>query len=262
MKNILDILYDYSINKKLLDEEAVLKIIKQFIDIYNIDTINQITINERDIKHFFSSILGYKKGGKLCIFLKKIYVSMNKMTVNKFKDSLSYYLRYNLFILQIVIHEVEHAIQEMITNSNKTDIESKLLKIEKSFVDELIAIKEDNHKEYKKKLKLYYKNYDIAFSERMAQINSYKKILEIIEPIKKQIEELFNLQEIYYNGSKIVTYKSINDNPTVSFFSNLGMIKQLNDLNYNNFGFEERLNFGFKLSEHEFKFARQLKRRS
>ena len=42
MDNILDIVYSYSINKILLDENAIKSIIDTCIDIYNIDSLREV----------------------------------------------------------------------------------------------------------------------------------------------------------------------------------------------------------------------------
>ena len=72
MKNILDIIYGYSINNKLLDKKAINKIVELIIKEFNIEIIDEINI----ITNFNSSLsnvnLATYSEGEIEIFLSRI----------------------------------------------------------------------------------------------------------------------------------------------------------------------------------------------
>ena len=263
MGNILDIIYNYSKQSKLLDKNAVLLIFQILIKKYNIDNINSIHIGNKLNHH----TLGYNVSKEIGICLPRIYSYTQKNIYNdNYKNSLNYYLKCNMAILQIILHELEHAIQRMKIKLNSNDIETYLLKIEHDYAAEIwegylnsISIKK--HINYINKIKDYKLCYLISFKERMAQINSYNKSLQIIEPIKDEDNKLYHLYETYYLVSKICTYTSQDEHlvaPTVFFFESIDKLEELNKIDRSNMSYEDRLKYGLELTADELKQTKEL----
>ena len=260
MENVIDIIYDYSKQSKLLDKNTILLICQILIEKYSIDTINNIHIGNTK-QH---SCLGVYKNKEICICLPRIYAFVkNKNFDNNYEDNLHHYLKCNMQILQIILHELEHAIQRMKIKTNNSDIETYLLKLEYDYQVEIWRGYLDsisNYIKHKKKLK-HYKLLDlISFEERIAQINSYDKSCQIIEPIKNENNKLYHLYEDYYLTSKIYTYGSPDKYlaPTVLFFGCIDKLEELNKINRSNMSYEDRLYYGFELTNEEIERTRQL----
>ena len=114
MQEILDIVYNYSKNKKLLDNIAVTKIVNILLCLYQLDDSQTVDVrNKSHFMHMFNNTLAYHQRNKITIYLNKIYAYISrKDQFVSFKDDLSFYLRYNLFIVNTLFHEVYHAIEE------------------------------------------------------------------------------------------------------------------------------------------------------
>lgn len=268
MENILDIIYDYSKNQKLLDKDAIFLLSALLIRNYNIDNIKDVHIVKKllEPRHTF----GYLKNRKINICLSNInsFLKSDESFDNNSPNDLNYYMERNLLILQIIIHELEHSIQQMKFKSGKNDIETRLLNLEFDYIVNMMKGREDslkNYKNYKKKLKIYNILYPLRFTERMAQINAYSKIIETITPIKNEIPELFSLEEKIKEASKFANYVSPDKyglpGPTIIFFNYLEKSDKLDLIDHSNLSYEERLKYGFNLTSEEYEFTlRKLKR--
>ncbi len=259
MENVLDIIYNYSKEHKFLDNEATLLICKILINENNIDSINNIHIGNTNIKnHYAGTTLGYLKGKEIGVCLPNIYSYIKSQDFDKeFSNYFNYYLRCNLCILHIILHELEHAIQRTMIKSDNDDIETRLLKLEHDYEIDMWKDCYDSFKKYfnhRKKLKIYKIVYIIRFSERMAEINSYNKCLEIIKLVKDEIEELYEFYERCYIASKICTYPPQDEypGPTDLFFKYIDKSVELNTIVPSILSYDDRLNYGFKLSTEEF----------
>ena len=104
-------------------------------------------------------------------------------------------------------------------------------------------------------LLLTYILYLIRFTERMAEINSNNKGLEIIKPIKDEKEELYEFCEKHYIASKICTYPPQDEypGPTDLFFKYIDKSEELNKIKPSILSYEDRLNYGFALTTEEVK---------
>ena len=260
MENILDITYNYSKQCRILDKNAILLICQILIEKYSIDNINNIHTGNTKQHNY----LGSYKNKEVFICLPRIYSFIkNRNFDNNCKDNLNYYLESNMQILQIILHELEHAIQRAKIKANNNDIETYLFKLEYDYQVDiwngyLNSIK--NYINHRKKLKIYKLCYLISFKERMAQINSYNKLLKIIEPIKDEFEELYYLHEDYYLVSKVYTYGPPDEYPapTVLLFQTLDKLEELNKIDRNNMPYEDRLNYGFELTIEELNRTKEL----
>lgn len=221
METLLSLIYDYSIKKKILDIKSIKKIITLLIDTKKIhEHILKINIiNENNKK--LASYNNYTKNieiNLLCVnnMLKNID---NSIIIS---DEIEKIFYKNLLILQIILHELEHANQEkIILNEDSQDIEQLILKLSEQIDNNI-------------KIKLY----EICPEERLAEIKSFKDILDIINPIKKQYHELSEIIKLEEHQRLLRGYHYNNGNfiesPLISYFSKTNNITMLNNFNWYN----------------------------
>lgn len=158
MENIWKIIYDLSINDNLLN-------------ISNIDKILEILIDEKDLGEYILNIeVQQMRSNNLASYsnyYKKIVLYSNvidKMIADihtniKTNNNLTKNLYINLSVLQVILHELEHANQEKIINCNT--LESFILRISQ-------IVKSQNQ------------IYEFNPIERFAEIKSYNDLLKIV----------------------------------------------------------------------------------
>ncbi len=244
----MKLLYDYSLNNKILDSEAIYKIIdflikKKELGQYILDV--DIKLNKSKI---IASYSDFNK--KIIIYKNTINILVNSINSEfKLNDIFEKNMYKNLSVLQVIMHEVEHAYQHktMYTNNN---IESFLIRL-------------SNFIECDKSDILY----ELCPRERLAEINSYNELLLIYKILEKKDTELYEILRVerlqrllrgYHYKRKILF-------PTASYFE----IANRKDLNttfewYNqneNIAFEnvrnlyspmQRLKLGFPISLDEY----------
>ena len=267
MKNVLDIVYNYSLQDKLLDKQAVLLITEILMEEFNIDNVDDVSVRGIDFKHAFDGTLAFKKGSYICFFLPRIhaYIASKTFPLNQddeFLDKFNIFLRNNLFIVHTIIHELTHSMEEMHIRDNQDDLETKLLTIEYEYVSEIERRKNyDGYKsslrgdfDYKKELKNYRNNYNLSLYERIADINAYENVLKIIEPIKTDIPTLYNIETFLLYNRQLSTYKDGFDMPTLRFFVNINMIERLleKDIDLIHEDLATRLRLGLRLDHEEY----------
>lgn len=257
MENILDIVYNYSRQNKLLDKFAIRYILLELLDEEKLDYIT-IEIDDKDKILYLNNKLATFKSNTIKVFLSRIneYIASdnyktnykNEYILNRFQKC----LRKNLIILQTLMHENEHVLQ--FHKEKENTIEDNLTNLELEFIDETENIMENKNiglfkrlNEFKKNKNLYNNNYQISFLERMADINSYQNVLSLIEPIKNEAREVYDLENDLLLESIMKNYKNIMDAPSIRFFINIGKLDELNKLDLVNLSEEERLRLGLKI---------------
>ena len=158
MENIWSIIYNLSVNDRILN-------------IYDIDKILEILIDEKDLSKYISNIevqqIRSNKLASYSNYYKKIIVYSNVVDrmVNNIEENIKVNNKFtktayiNLSVLQIILHEVEHANQEKIINHNTLE----------SFILRIAQIVEQEKQIY-----------EVNPAERFAEIKSYDDIYEII----------------------------------------------------------------------------------
>ena len=298
MKNILDIIYDYSKKRKFLDEDAIKKIICNYMDEKNISIINTVNIiynkefiltriykkisNVLSIKRndlFNNSILGTYLDDYIDIYYSriiKIYDTDELIEDSIYEDKLLLYekiFRFNLYIASIIFHELEHAHQEEIYNTQGLkDIESKLIKLESFYLNNLgnkvlsrcEYNKETNEYEMSnfkrilyilsciKDQRKYDKNYDISLLERLADIDAQKSVIKTIEEVKKEINNLYCLENEILINRIIRDYPDSKESPTIDFFKNIMGKKALEGINFLKLDLDSRLRLGLEIDDDEY----------
>lgn len=211
MENVLKIIYNYSINSKILDVKSIDKIIELLV---NINELNCYISNIQLIQE------NNKKLASYCNYTKTISINCNTieyMLKNIEKNLLMsndfekiFYK--NISILQVILHELEHVYQEKIVyteNSLEAFLLRISLRVNNGFIEKL---------------------YDICTEERLAEINSFEKINSMIDPIHSKLPELYDALQIdklqrllrgyhYINGgfieSPLINYMKKSNNSTI-----------------------------------------------
>ena len=278
MKEILDVLFDYSMKRKIFDIAAIEKIFKSYKKEFNIDILKKLNIIDK-----FEIIFGHPVVGTYVDDYIDIYYSriMCTIRINDFKSDfmeedilsiLEGFYRRNLFILLNVCHEMEHAIQAQISKNTPRSLEQKLIKIENDFLDNMGKKVLDPSKydletdefdlssfeyikyihAYNKENRLYKSNYDISLLERLADLDAMTKLYNMCEEIKSYIPNLYILLDKLILERKLQGYDYSFISPTTEFFINLTGERQFYFPNYINMSLEERLRLGLPINTKEY----------
>jgi hypothetical protein len=282
---ILKIVYDYSINKRIVDEEFIEKLIN-------------IIITKKELTPFLEKIVfipesiecndeafspaGYYpllKEIRICINLfEKIFINRNKIIQTLNANELFFYK--NTAITQIILHELEHVYQNKKIFIGEEDLETKLLKVGNyhfayitSLRQEMLSSKDEVLKEQllskiNERRRLYSQYYIYNHCERMAQINSYKVIMNAISPIEGLIPSVVKntstcVRQQLSDGFEI-NFKRVCA-PTIVYMQALGYQWELENFYFYNrnkrkllkniselHSLDDRLLFGLPISKEEF----------
>lgn len=282
---ILKLIYDYSINGKLVDKKFIYKIIeivvsKKSLNYYvrSVQFTNELYKNDYKVTSAIYDTLSMT----ILIDYESIQIVMED---NSFYDQLFCTLEQimfrNLTITQIILHELEHAFQnKQFDDKFDNSIEAKLVKAS-LVLDEVIknpgflpAILngkipvQDFIAYMKQNKKLYYKYYHLNPTERLAQVNSIETILHSIESIKENIPNLYefilaSLIEEMLKGYKDSWKKGIC--PTQVYLFGIGQDNVWNELDfyrqdssqlmenvYRKYNLARRLSLGLPVSHAEY----------
>lgn len=231
-KEIYDIVLKSSSEDKLLSKS-------------NMEDIFEIIRDENSLKDYCNTIkfneLKEKTLGEYRRYTKKIEVDYNKAILREYSN----YFESNLMLLEIIIHELEHAKQHRII---KSDVNDKYGFIEKILLESCLNIYrlneqpapwpdsdikylenlgiERNVDSLKKLAKLQYSLYCYAPNERMAEINSFYQLKKMLEEYGDPENILDNI-ELNLNKHFIRGYKKMNDEeniipPSYRFLTKMG----------------------------------------
>ena len=268
-ENIYDVLYDYCSKGKYADRAFVKK-------------TTSIILSARDLKSYVSKVLCFNgfennKAGCFSFIAKKIFYYLPNVKMNV--------LRYNLFVLQVVLHECEHVNQYDEIINGKHTIKNMILKedLGDQIIDKYLANarisrlscdvveKLQAEKSYfDKKAEHYLSLYDIAPSERMANIDSILKLLTIVDDTDLQgHEEEIKMLEIICCNYLMKGYRIENriiKCPTYKWYHKLEDIapereELATDLKIihaegKNMPFDKRLYMGLPINQYEYQKVR------
>ena len=174
MEKILKIIYDKSIKNKILDIKDIDEILELLIINKGLnDYILSISIQSIG-GNKLASYSNYKKN--ITLYTKTIDHMIKNIEKNiLIASSLEISMYKNLSILQVLLHEVEHANQQKIAY-NENSLEAFIIRM-----SSLI------HDRYKEEL------YDYCPEERFAEIKSFEDLLLMINYLNKKLN---NLSEI------------------------------------------------------------------
>lgn len=209
---ILRLIYKYSKQNKL-------------VDVFFIDKIVEIFVSKNGLKNYiqkvnFTNKLEKDNNGlviatynpfakEILIDFESIFMTLEDMCYyNQLFNQFEQVMFQNLIITQIILHELEHALQAKKTddktdNSNEAKlicasyIVYKAMKNQK-FVNKLAEeskLKEELTNYIKQQREIDDKYYHFIPIERLAQVNSFNIILELIKPIKDCVPNLYQFNQ-------------------------------------------------------------------
>jgi len=247
MEKILQLIYDKSINNKTLDLNDIEKILELLI---TNKKLNEYVLNIKEKQRESKKLASYSIETKeITIYSNTIELMLNNIEKKiKIDNYFEIELYKNLSILQIVLHEIEHANQQK------------------------IMYKENNLEAFILRLSNYYDNnsllYEYSPAERLAEIKSFEELILLINLIKNKVHQLFPALETEKNHRLLRGYHYQNNNidsPLITYFclSNkehiLKAFEWYND-DYNDrlkqvcslYHLKERLIYGFPITMEEY----------
>lgn len=241
MENILKIIYDKTINYKILD----LKDIEKILELLVIEKcLNNyiLNINVQQIRS--NNLASYSTHTKkITVYIEMIEqmvrdIENNILNVNEFETT----LYKNLSILQILLHETEHANQHKIAYSDNT-LEALIIRL-----SYLVTNGYDENL------------YEYCPEERLAEIKSFEEISILISYINKNLITLPDIVEMERLKRLLRGYhyrdSSVNI-PIVDYFTFGGKKKLLDAFDLSNdilekYTLNDRFKYGFPISTSEY----------
>lgn len=236
---LLKLIYDYSIKNKLVDNAFIADIIAIAIRYKHLYThIKSFTIEphyQSETQLPNNTIAAYNS------FLKEIIIytegiehyiqESTKYQTNFNKVEQLFYI--NILITKALLHEIEHANQHKILETEQT-MEAKILTLSCGYFNETIlqtlinqGLSEEFIKHYTDiKYQQYNDNYLIAPNERLAEIKAYQEILNILHFIRKNTPHLIELIQRKQLENMFRGYKktpTIIKAPTITYFQKLNI---------------------------------------
>ena len=222
---ILELVFDYSIKGKLADNQFVDKIIEIVVKKRNLNDYvrDVIFTTEQEGSNDFRTTASYNHlTRRIQVNYKNILIDMECFEYCKeLFNSLEQIMVRNFKIAQIILHELEHALQtNQADGKNGDSVELKLINASLRLA---LAIKNPNFlvaqgldkeislQEFRiyceRERKLYEKYYDFNPAERMAEINSLNTIILSLEPIKKAAFSLYGFECIVLFKTMLNAYQ-------------------------------------------------------
>ena len=234
----MKIIYDKTINNKFLD----LKDIEKILELLVIEKCLNDYILNINVQHIRSNNLAsYSNYTKdITVYINKIEqmvkdIKKDILNTNNFETML--YI--NLSIVQILLHEVEHANQQKIAY-NENSLEA--------FIIRMSFLVTDGYSE---------KLYDLCPEERIAEIKSYEEIIKLINYISSN--RLFVLPEILDNEKlrrllRGYHYSNSSINvPIIDYFTYGNKSELLEAFDFlTKRDLNERFKYGFPISTNEY----------
>lgn len=249
MDKLSQYIYNYS-NKGYLPNEYFINFITEaLVGKYSLNQyIKQVIISNFDNNSLAYYSLGdktiYINFGKL-IYSTGIDIS-SKMKTNSYEEKI---LAINLYVLKVLLHELEHANQEMKMNNQHEDLETTILKLSNEYEMHLKKLRL-NYLDYRK---LYFTNP----LERQAELSALRKVSNLVKDYK--CIHLSNLVNKEYLMTSIADY-TINDMKCIypietyfnfwdKYYDILDSIKNIPLLGSN---IDMRLDLGLRISSNEY----------
>ena len=202
-QEIMKLVYDYSKRKEIIDEKCIEKIIETIINAWSLDDYvsgiswenrNEINANGIAAYHFLNH--------KLIFFQESLEKELEDLSKYDFLfGDIEVFFYRNLTIIKYIFHELEHAYQNKILDSNQDDLEAKLIRAastldlfyKKASGETWRSILGDNFTRndalsYINKLEIWKEQFYVYDpTERLAEIRALEKIWTIT----KEVEAIF-----------------------------------------------------------------------
>lgn len=271
---LLKIIFDYSKSGKILDYNAMEMIINIVVISNNLDDyVKSVNIDYDNLEtnryyDGFGCLMDYNFNvKKINIYDKSIKKIINECQIFNFYDGEKKIYNINLYLLQVLLHEIEHAKHNRIYNENSmSDNITKLFKIVykysiesiKKIYDEFLSKGfsiSDVDKYFILLRDMEDRFYEISPCERIADIDSYKEILKILN----EESSMCNLYSLYYYKYHLcylrgysVDKKGNVISPTIKYVKNIysNDVDKFSDIKPNDF--DEAIYLGFPIDTDKF----------
>lgn len=277
---LLRLIENYYKKNKRIDK----KFIESFIDtvVYGkklLSYVRKIEYSNEPLEHKgpYTGMAHYVYSSRKIVIFEE---AVNKI-FNKTKDPESEYtdqeFEYQKYftIAQYLLHELEHANQLKVLDSNIDNEETVLLKVcfrimAFSSMDTMQQLINEGYEpeeildSVRTWIKLCDDNYEYSPAERLAEIRSHYQILKIIEPIKEKIPNVENYEKKCICKNLLRGYGD-NVPPTIRFLTNVRSLSELRKLSFyddnyqntlnnalNQYSLMERLILGFPITNEEY----------
>ena len=190
---LLKIIYDYSFCGRMLGPNEIKKLLEYLVDYYDLnDYIDFVKVTDINYNSEDKILIHYFRDKKQFVIysntIKTITRDMfNNSIFNRF-DAI-YYI--NIYVMHIVLHEIDHLFQtkNSINKSNLTEEIIFLVNNISKYIYSRLLSQDLSIEELKNKINviknIFTAMWEYAPHERLAEYNSYKKIISI----KSEIEE-------------------------------------------------------------------------
>lgn len=267
--NILGRLYIYNESNKIIDEHFAFSSIEELINEYQLDNQiqNKYIINNGDSYYsYYDKLIAINLKNEKELLNSLLHVLKKKM------DNKSYISLVNLLLLESIYHEIEHAKQYKIVDSNINNIEARLLNLSfNHYIDENVDEDKVNkylfdlEKEYNNQLDYYYCSPDerFAYIKSINMIYKYSKVVQnnrvVIDYLNyHRLEHIVEEYDVKRNKIICPLEKFFNIRIEVANENKVELIPfdELIDINEekNNFKTAKRLLYGMPVNRNELDF--------
>lgn len=273
------LLYDYSLDNKMINKTYIDKLMDVIINGKGLnDYVEKYEISEKNSNMTAGYVYSSKK---ITIYAKKIYeILLNEMQYTTLLPEDERYLFMNSMMTQIILHELEHANQRRIIDS-ENNLEANILKLcefkELTEIDELVSkgiIKSIEAKYYKtikmsEYIDTYHELYDYAPHERLAQIKSYQELIDALRLFKDN-SRIIEFEEFYKLGNILNGYKDTSS-PTIDYLNTQGRNEELKSfdwysddedesikLSQDKYTLRDRMKYGLPIDEKEHQYVKEI----
>lgn len=267
--NILGRLYIYNESNKIIDEHFAFSSIEELINEYQLDNQiqNKYIINNGDSYYsYYDKLIAINLKNEKELLNSLLHVLKKKM------DNKSYISLVNLLLLESIYHEIEHAKQYKIVDSNINNIEARLLNLSfNHYIDENVDEDKVNkylfdlEKEYNNQLDYYYCSSDerFAYIKSINMIYKYSKVVQnnrvVIDYLNyHRLEHIVEEYDVKRNKIICPLEKFFNIRIEVANENKVELIPfdELIDINEekNNFKTAKRLLYGMPVNRNELDF--------
>ncbi|MBQ7140438.1 MAG: hypothetical protein IJO32_02920 [Bacilli bacterium] len=244
MENILKIIYDKSINNNIIN----LKDIEKILELLIIDKCLNDYISNINVQYIRSNNLAsystYTKN--ITVYIKKVEEMVKNIENNiLISNNFEIMLYKNLSILQVLLHEIEHANQQKISYK-----ENSL----EAFIIRISSLIENDRND---------KLYEYCPEERLAEIKSYEEIINLTKYLNNNniltLSEILDTEKLkrllrgyHYNNSSI-------NIPIIDYFD-LGYKNKISNIinpiaKDEKYSLTERFHYGFQISNDEYSIS-------
>ncbi len=214
---LLKLMYDYSQQNKLVDKEYIDKLVEMFVKEYNLDDyVKKIEFTSELIKSEDDVCFANYNPLEMNIFIDTESLDIMLKHSSKYDclfDGYEITMFKNSTITQAILHELEHAYQNKVSDGvDDGTIETKLIKtcyayeyyLKKGTLEQEIEDNKDNPLRLSELLEIlstqalknacYLEFYNLDPMERLAQIHSYQTLIKSLEIYKTRIPALYEFQ--------------------------------------------------------------------